>query len=285
MSCYEDFWCESHDGLKLYARDYGNSAPLATIVCIPGLTRNSADFAPLCERLAKHYRVIAVDLRGRGKSDYDSEPNNYFPGVYATDMMTLLDALSLESVILLGTSLGGLVSMLMTAMHPERITAVMMNDIGPEANPKGIDRIKAYVCAPSCVSNWDDAVSRTRSSLAEEYPDFQTSDWENFTNNLYRESASGVPVLSYDPAIAQPLLRSEDNAVPPDLWPIFKQMSDTPLLVLRGEHSDILMPESVTKMQQNHPNMLFAEIPLRGHTPLLSEKESLQAIDLLLNSL
>lgn len=285
MSCYEDFWCESHDGLKLYARDYGNSAPLATIVCIPGLTRNSADFAPLCERLAKHYRVIAVDLRGRGKSDYDPQPNNYFPGVYATDMITLLDALDLKSVILLGTSLGGLVSMLMTAMHPERIDAVMMNDIGPEANPKGIDRIKAYVCAPSTVNTWDDAINRTRDSLAEEYPDFQLADWVDFTHNLYGENAEGVPVLSYDPAIAQALIQSEDNAVPPDLWPIFKQMNSTPLLVLRGERSDILTLASVEKMQKNHPSMLYAEIPQRGHTPSLSERESLHAIDLLLESL
>jgi len=118
MSNYKNIWFKSHDGLKLYARDYHVENPLATIICIPGLTRNSADFSLVCEHLSQQYRVIAVDLRGRGQSAYDPNPNNYFPGIYAEDIMTLLDVLQLPSVVLIGTSLGGSVSMLVAAQLP-----------------------------------------------------------------------------------------------------------------------------------------------------------------------
>ncbi len=279
MSNYQNLWFKSREGLKLYARDYGCAEPEATIVCIPGLTRNSADFEDLCERLSQRFRVLAVDLRGRGLSEYDSDPERYNPVVYAEDMVCLLDFLDLDSVIFIGTSLGGLVSMLLAAQHPERVAGVLMNDIGPEANPGGLERIRSYVCNRSPVSSWSDALAATRAIQEREFPDFEESDWAEFTRKLYTDNGEGVPVLRYDPAISFLLEQDQGNAVPPDLWPVFGLLKGLPLLVVRGELSDILLPEIVARMQTVQPQMQLCEVPNRGHTPLLNEDISLQFID------
>jgi pimeloyl-ACP methyl ester carboxylesterase len=279
MSNYQNLWFKSREGLKLYARDYVCPEPEATIVCIPGLTRNSADFEALCEHLSKRFRVLAVDLRGRGLSEYDTDPNNYNPVVYTGDMISLLDFLNLESVVLIGTSLGGLVSMLLAAQYPGRVAGVVMNDIGPEANPEGISRIRSYVCNRKEVSTWDDAIAVTRAIQGREFPDFSDEDWARFARNIYAEGSSGAPVLRYDPAISNLLEEDQENAVPPDLWPVFGLMKDLPLLVVRGELSDILLSEVAGKMQSVLPHMHLCEVPNRGHTPLLNEDISLQFID------
>lgn len=278
MQNYSDYWYQSSDGLRLYARQYGNESADRTIICIPGLTRNSADFAPLCEHLADGYRIFAVDLRGRGSSDYDPQPENYHPGSYAADIISLLDDLALPSAIIIGTSLGGLVSMVLAATALERISAVIMNDIGPEADQTGIDRIKAYVSKPSSVSNWVDAVAKTKLIQGQEYPEFSDQDWINFSKNLYRENSGGQPVLAYDPAIAQLLIQPSDQPAP-DLWPLFTLLSNTPMLLLRGELSDILSPHCVSRMCELKPDIQFLEIANCGHAPLLSEASALHAID------
>ncbi len=285
MHPYKDYWFESSDGLNLYARDYRHSSPQATILCIPGLTRNSADFSRLCDHLADRFRVISVELRGRGNSEYDNNPENYHPGVYVQDVTSLLDALRLESVILIGTSLGGLISMLLSAMQPDRIAAAVINDIGPQVNQQGLDRIKAYVCNQSSVASWQEAEQRTREILGREYPDFKDDDWSFITRNLYRENGSGQPVLNYDPSISILLEQRQDDSVPPDLWPAFEAMRPIPLLVFRGELSDILTRDCVAKMQQIKSDMHFTEIANCGHAPLLTEGESLTAIDNFLNAL
>lgn len=278
MQNYNDYWYKSSDGLRLYARQYGSETAAHTIICIPGLTRNSADFTILCEHLATRYRIFAVDLRGRGNSDYDTNPENYHPGTYAADIISLLDELALQSAIIIGTSLGGLVSMILAATHAQRIAAVVLNDIGPEADQAGLDRIKAYVCNPSPVSNWDEAVAKTKSIQGREYPSFSEADWLTFSKNLYKESPDGKPILAYDPAIAT-LLQQPIAAPSADLWPIFKLISDCPLLLIRGELSDILNLQCVTKMQKQRPDMSFLEVPNCGHAPLLSEATALLAID------
>jgi pimeloyl-ACP methyl ester carboxylesterase len=278
MQNYSDYWYTSSDGLGLYARQYGPDDAERTIICIPGLTRNSADFAPVCEHLAKQFRVFAVDLRGRGNSDYDSKPENYHPGTYAIDIITLLDQLSLDSAILIGTSLGGLVSIVLAATAADRVTAAVINDIGPEADEAGLARIKAYVNNAKPVSDWPEAVAKTKASLGREYPEFSDHDWQQFSENLYRENAKGVPALAYDPQIAV-LLQSPGTPEATDLWPLFQLIQDLPLLLVRGELSDILSRECVAKMQQQLPDMEFLEIPNCGHAPLLSEPSALAAID------
>ena len=285
MSLYRDFWYKSNDGLKLYARDYPHDTPRDTVLCIAGLTRNSADFSGLCEHLSQQYRVIAVDLRGRGRSNYDPNPLNYHPRSYLNDVISLLDALKLPSVIVIGTSLGGLITMLLASVQPHRVTAAIINDIGPEVSQLGLDRIKAYISNPTAVTSWPQAIDATQQLQGQEYPDFTPEDWESFTKNIYREDSAGMPVLNYDPAIAVLLEQDQDKAVTADLWPLFKAMHSIPLLLVRGQLSDILTQQCVSRMQQIKTDMHYLEIPNRGHAPLLTEPLSLQAIDQFLDAL
>ncbi|CAA0082749.1 2-(acetamidomethylene)succinate hydrolase [Zhongshania aliphaticivorans] len=278
MQNYSDYWYQSSDGLRLYARQYGNTTAEQTIICIPGLTRNSSDFTALCEHLAPRYRILAVDLRGRGQSDYDTNPENYHPGCYANDILSLMGSLALPSAIFIGTSLGGIVSMVLAATAPERIQAIVMNDIGPEPDKAGLDRIKRYVGNKSTVKNWSEAVEKTKSIQAQEYPNFSDEDWLIFSKNLYRENALGQPELAYDFAISH-LLNQQNDDTTSDLWPLFTAMQNIPLLLFRGELSDILNQQCVRKMQTLKPDMQFVEIPHCGHAPLLSETEALNAID------
>ena len=284
MRDFNHYWYESHDGLKLYARDYpcrhsrGHSEK--TIVCIPGLTRNSADFSLLAQHLSTRFRVVSVDLRGRGKSDYDPNPSNYQPGVYARDMCSALDALELTDVVLIGTSLGGLVSILLTSMQPKRISAVILNDIGPQPNQAGLDRIKSYVSTRNPVNSWDQAVEQTRATLNTAYPYFTDADWRQITENFYQEDESGKPVLAYDPAISIPLGQEEaDKTADSDLWPLFGAMRCIPTLLIHGELSDILTQDDVAKMLEVHPAMEYTRVGCCGHAPLLTEQACRLAID------
>lgn len=280
MPHYQNHWFHSNNGLQLYARDYPHPTPRATLVCIPGLTRNSADFASLCEHLAKDYRIIAADLRGRGQSAYDPDPLNYHPGVYAEDMISLLDSLQLESVILIGTSLGGLISMILAATYPARVSAMIINDMGPETNPAGLERIRSYVGNSPKVDSWAEAVKKTRELQGEIYPNLADTEWLTLTKNIYRENEQGKPELNYDQAISVLLEQSKNDAIIPDLWPLFAAIPlATPILLVRGEKSDILSIACVQKMLQLRPHMQFIEIANCGHAPLLTERESIEKID------
>ena len=288
MADYTDVYYHSTDGLRLYARDYPcrdrELASPPVVLCMHGLTRNSADFAGLAEHLSESCRVVSVDNRGRGRSDYDSNISNYTPVTYVQDMFTLLAQLDLEKVILCGTSMGGLMSLMMAAMQPERVQGIIINDIGPEIDPVGLERIKGYVGKSGPVGNWDEAIAQARAINEVAFPDFSEQEWEDFTRGIYRED-SGVPVLAYDPAISQPMNDENSNAVPPDLWPLFDAITGIPMLVIRGESSDILAPGCVAAMREKKPDLAVAEIPLRGHAPTLNEPSSRTAIDEFLASL
>ncbi len=281
MTDYNDFWYSSHDGLRLYARDYSGATnknkKAKTILCMHGLTRNSADFEDICNELADRYRLIVVDQRGRGLSDYDPNPANYNPLVYVQDMFLLLKTLELSSVILLGTSMGGIMAMMMAAMKPEMVQAIIINDIGPEIAEKGLDRLKKYVGKSAPVTNWDEAVKRTAAINGIAFPQANAQDWLKFAKRLYREDDKGCPVIACDPNIAV-LLNDNDNnngqnSAAPDLWPVYEQILDKPMLLIRGELSDIIDVECVRKMQQKKPDIEILEIPNVGHAPLLSEPE------------
>ena len=282
MSTYTDVWYQSGDGLKLYARDYpcraGGVAQKATILCMHGLTRNSADFAGLADHLSERFHVLSVDQRGRGRSQYDSVTSNYTPIIYVQDMFTLLDHLGLGEVILVGTSMGGLMSMLMAAMQPERVRAIVLNDIGPELDPRGLERIKSYVGKSRPVSSWDEAVEQARSIAEIAFPDFSEQQWLDFARGVYRE-VNGTFELAYDPAIAQPMEDEDAGVIPPDLWGVFEAVASLPILVIRGESSDILARECVEDMRSRKPDLQVVEVPRRGHAPTLDETTSRAAID------
>lgn len=293
MNDFHEIWYSSDDGLRLFARDYPYSPelsaqditrPAPTVLCIPGLTRNSADFHLLCRQLQTRCRAIAVDLRGRGRSDYDSEPANYHPGIYVQDVLALIEHLGLGKLIFIGTSLGGLVSMLIGASHPDLVEALVLNDFAPELQSADLERIKSYVGKAPAVSNWAEAVAQSQQLNRNELPDLSEEEWLAFTRNLYQEDSHGRPVLAYDPAIAESFGQTEGAPDSSLLWTVFDALpADAPLLLIRGALSQLLAPGCIEEMQRRHRNFNWVEVPNRGHAPLLNEPMALEAInDLLL---
>ena len=270
---YRKHFYQSADGLSLFARDYENETANHSILCLHGLTRNSADFADLADSLAGDFRLVAADQRGRGMSQYDENPANYQIPTYVRDMFRLLDDLDIERVILIGTSMGGLMSMMMGNMAPGRISAIVLNDIGPVINQSGLARIMGYVGKTARPRNWDEAaeVCKTLNQVA--FPDYRDKDWQRMARRTFRENPEGVPVPTYDPAIAAPLDADAASAVPDDLWPIFDGLREIPLLLVRGALSDILAADTAQEMRRRHPNLDYLEVPNIGHAPMLSEPE------------
>ncbi|MGC1269497.1 MAG: alpha/beta hydrolase [Croceibacterium sp.] len=261
--------------LELFARDYGGDGP--PLLLMHGLTRNSADFEPLVPHLVDAYRLVVPDQRGRGLSPNDPDPANYRPDIYAQDMFALLDSLGIEQVGLVGTSMGGLMAMIMAALQPDRIGAVVLNDVGPVLDPVGLARIGGYVGAAGPFASWQDAADRTAAINGTAFPNFGDSDWLAFARRTCREVEGGRVAFAYDPAIAAAF-----DSVPaeqPDLWPLWAMLADKPVLVLRGALSDLLAPDTVARMAKEHSGPFVAcDIPQRGHAPLLDEPEALAAI-------
>lgn len=275
-----DRWYETDDGLAIHARDYtAPDAAAPVVVCLHGLTRNAADFAGLCEHFRGRYRMLAVEQRGRGWSDRDPDASHYQVGRYVQDTLGLLDALAIDSPVLVGTSMGGLMSMLMLAAAPDRYRGAVLNDIGPVVEASGLARIQGYVGKGEPVASWDEAAAVTRASNEDAFPDFQDADWLAFARRLFRQRADGRLELDYDPAIAEPLGASTSTAVPADLWGVFDAMGTTPLLLIRGALSDILAAETVSEMQRRRPDLESVEVPRVGHAPMLDEPEALGAIE------
>ncbi|MFK8021016.1 MAG: alpha/beta fold hydrolase [Pseudomonadales bacterium] len=276
---FKDIRFQSNDGLELYARDYpALEDESLTIFCMAGLTRNSVDFAPLIETFSLAYRVICADLRGRGLSEYDSNPGNYQVAVYVDDMFKLLDELSIQQTVLIGTSLGGIMAMAMQTLRPGHFKAIVMNDIGPELDPIGLNRIKDYVGEDAPVTNWDEAAQRLHSTSDYIFPDYSSEDWLSMAHRLYKENESGVPVLNFDPKISEPMNGEGSETESADLWALFESCRELPVLLVRGELSDLLHPDCVAKMQRIHPTMHFAEVPRVGHVPVLDEEVAVAAI-------
>jgi pimeloyl-ACP methyl ester carboxylesterase len=274
----------SPDGLELYCRIYeapasgGTSAPRAlTVLCLPGLTRNSRDFEELAPHRAARYRVVWPDLRGRGFSARDPQWQNYHPGTYLADLQRLMQVLDLERVAIVGTSLGGLLGMMLGATVPERVAGLVLNDVGPEIDPKGIDRIKSYTGLLPPVRTWDEALNQLRTVYGSAWPGLSDAMWSALVRRSYRADASGVPVLDCDPRVGDAL-----RAAPPapgTLWPVFARLGDIPMLVIRGAHSDILSAGTLERMQREKPDLERVTVGNRGHVPLLDEPEALTAID------
>lgn len=281
---WTDHFHETDDGLRIHARDYAGPDGAATVVCLHGLTRNAADFHALCEHLRGRYRLLAIEQRGRGLSDHDADPSHYEVGRYVQDTLGLLDALEVEKPVLIGTSMGGLMSMLMLAAAPERYRGAVLNDIGPVVEASGLARIAGYVGKGVPRASWDEAAAAARASNGDAFPDYADADWIAFARRLYRERDDGMLVLDYDADIAQPFNAGQGNASPttavaPDLWSVFDAMGSTPLLLIRGALSDILSAATVAEMQRRRPDLESVEVPRVGHAPTLDEAEALRAIE------
>ena len=288
MNKFNDIFYQSHDGLGLYARDYAcqnkNTPEAKIIFCMHGLTRNSKDFAKLAEHLSQSYRVICVDNRGRGRSEYDSNPNNYVAQVYIQDMFTLLDLLKINDTILCGTSMGGIMAFIMASIQPQRFSGIIINDVGPEIDTKGIARIKTYVGKISPLNSWQEAITRTKEINQSALPNLTNDEWEDFTNNIFRDDQGSLR-LDYDPAIAIPFKDADSDSAAPNLWPQFEAIVSLPMLLIRGEISDLIDSDCVAKMRSIKPDLKYVEVPETGHTPTLNEAVSRAAIDSFLDNI
>jgi len=280
---YEDGYWYSADGLRLHFRDYPGDPGRAPVLCVPGLTRNARDFEGVARRLAGTRRVIAVDLRGRGESDPAADPLSYVPPVYLQDLGALIGQHSLGRVVLFGTSLGGLLAMLLSLTARQSLAGVLLNDVGPVLGEAGIARIRAYVGQDRKFANWNEAARAIRDTHAEAFPDYSDCDWLVWARRVCRE-AEGAIRFDYDIRIAEPF------ALPPpepafDLWPAFETLDGLPSLLVRGEYSDVLEPETAAEMVRRVPTMELVTLPRIGHAPTLEEPEAAAAIDRLLQSI
>jgi pimeloyl-ACP methyl ester carboxylesterase len=272
----------TRDGLALdVARVRGGAKTPAW--CIPGLTRNRRDFEAFAAWLAATGRdVYAVSLRGRGASDYDPNYLNYRPAIYCEDMLAALDQLGLARAVFVGTSLGGIVTMLTSLAAPDRVAAAIINDVGPELAPEGIARIASYVGGGDAAANLDEAATQIRAINQVAFPGRDTEFWRDFARNTFRETPDGAWVLDYDQAIATALAESGPLG---DLWPAFSSLGDKPALLLRGAISDLLSPEIVARMQAVHSRLAICEVAGVGHAPTLAEPEAMAAIETFLSGL
>jgi pimeloyl-ACP methyl ester carboxylesterase len=270
----------SADGtLRLHAESRGPADAALTVLCLHGLTRNGADFGALAEHLAARYRVIVADQRGRGRSQWDSNPAHYRPSTYVSDMFQLLDRLRIERVVLIGTSMGGIMSMIMAATQPARVQAMVLNDIGPEVPNAGLKRLRDSLNTPARITTWQDAARQAERVNGLAFPEYGAADWEAFARRTYAEDASGRPVPAYDPSILNGLNEADLSAVPPNLWGLWAQLGSIPTLAIRGELSDILSAATFASMAARHPNLIGVSVPRRGHAPMLDEPAAVAAID------
>jgi pimeloyl-ACP methyl ester carboxylesterase len=269
----------SGDGLQLFYRDFAPLAQTAKlpVLCLPGLTRNSRDFTHVAGRIRQDRRVLCADLRGRGLSQHDPVWQNYHPGTYLADIGLLLNDAGVSRCVLLGTSLGGILSMLLGAMNPNLVAGVILNDVGPEVAPEGLARIAAYVGRHAPPASWDEAVATVRATYEIGMPGLSHEEWVTHTKRSYSD-VGGVPRLDMDPLIGE-AVRSAPAAAAPDLWPLFAALRPVPTLALRGATSDILSESTFDRMMREKPDLVRVEVPQRGHTPMLDEPISVAAID------
>jgi pimeloyl-ACP methyl ester carboxylesterase len=276
----DGYWWSS-DGLRLHYRDYAGDASRPPILCIPGLTRNARDFEGVAARLAGDWRLLCVELRGRGESAYAKDPVTYVPKTYLEDMEALIAELKLERFILFGTSLGGLITMLMAASGRERIAGALLNDIGPDMETPGLEHIRSYVGRARDWPTWLHAARFLAEMQRDRYPGWGIDEWLVHAKRLCRLTSAGRIVFDYDMRIAEPFKLPSGEAGF-DLWPAFRALDGIPSLVVHGAISDLLSAETVAKMKAEVGTMESVTIPDVGHAPTLEEPGAAAAIDALL---
>jgi pimeloyl-ACP methyl ester carboxylesterase len=280
---------ETQDGLSLYYRSYGSGEDV--VVCLPGLTRNSKDFDALARRLSRDprrpWRLICPDMRGRGRSDYDPRPARYRPGTYVKDTWRLLDVLGVVRAAVIGTSMGGLVGMIMAYQQADRLRGLVLNDLGPEVPPEAVSRILEYVGRTPPAADWNAAATQARDQYGLAFPGMPDDFWPRFIRTFWAENADGRPAPDFDPAVGDAMRKAYRAArmvawlrrlrlvrslggVPIDPWDAFRALS-MPCLLVQGVLSDVLPDELVERMQKAKPGLEVLRVPDRGHAPLLDE--------------
>lgn len=280
---YRERRFHARDGLSLYFRDYGDPDSAATpVLCLGGLFRNCRDFDPFAERLARDRRVLCPDLRGRGRSDYDPDWRHYRPAIYLDDISRLLEAANTGRVIVVGTSFGGLLAMALGAFMPLGLAGLVLNDAGPEVERDRLESVLDYIGAERPQPDWESAAEAVRTHPPGAV--FQTGAMlEAMVRNTYREGGDGLLHFDWDVNIVRPLV--EDRADPPDLWPHFRGLRPIPLLVFRGEVSDVFPEQCFRRMGREYPEARLVTVPGTGHAPTLTEPECIAALDEFLHGL
>jgi pimeloyl-ACP methyl ester carboxylesterase len=270
------------DGLRLHARCYGaRSAPTLPVVCLPGLARTAADFEALASALASDQslprRVIALDYRGRGQSEYDRDPANYNFQVELADVLAVIAALDAARAILIGTSRGGILAMLLAAVRPIAIAGVVLNDIGPVIEPKGLIRIKGYVGKLPQPRTFEEGAEILRRLFDHQFPKLTHEDWLASARRAFRQE-NGALVPTYDIKLAKTLEGVDFEKPFPPLWQQFDALKGTQVMVIRGANSDVLSPATVEAMAARRATLETFEVPDQGHAPLLVEADVIARI-------
>ncbi|MFO1107364.1 MAG: alpha/beta hydrolase [Amaricoccus sp.] len=260
------------DGLSLSYTDQGTGLPL---LCLPGLTRDSRDFDELAAAIAGRHRVIALTARGRGASDRDPTFANYNVAIEARDAVELLDHLGLPQATIIGTSRGGLLAMLIAATLPQRLSGVLLNDIGPVIAPEGLARIMTYLGIAPRARTYAEAVQALKVTMGREFPGLSDEKWLTCAQRWFDHGPEGLE-LNYDPKLRDAVEAGVQPAA--DMWPLFDALAGKPVAVVRGANSDLLSRETVAAMQARRPDLIVAEVPDRGHVPFLDEPEALTAL-------
>lgn len=283
MSAFHDIFATSADGLRLRARATGPADTAALpVLGLPGLTRTAEDFDIVAQALASDpqtsRRVVAIDYRGRGRSDFDPNPANYTVPIEATDVLTLAAAAGISRAIWLGTSRGGLISMVTAATRPELVAGIILNDIGPDLDIKGLMKIKGYLAPPVTPQTWNEAARGLQRLFGSVFPALAEEDWLAWAHRAFRQDADGRLTRAYDPALARTFDAISLETPPAPLWELFDQMAQVPLLSIRGELSDLLSRECVAEMKRRRPGMETCDVPLQGHAPLLADVPTVKQI-------
>ncbi len=268
------------DGLRLHYRDVG---PLTSfvlpVVCLPGLTRTTEDFDPLASYLSTARtprRVLSLDYRGRGFSVHDPDSKNYTVAVEAADVLSVLAVAGVEQAVFVGTSRGGLITMAIATSRPELILGTVLNDIGPVLEPAGLDRIRGYVGRLPTLNTWDEAIRTIQGYAGQQFSGLSQEDWMAFAQTTFRDQGTAL-TIRYDPAL-QRTLEDLDTANLPTLWPQFDALARVPLLVIRGQNSDLLSTQTADDMIRRHPDASIVTVPGQGHAPLLRDAPTLARI-------
>ena len=279
---YAALFVSAGDGLKLFARDYGPPAASALpVVCLPGLSRNSSDFHALALALAgdaaRPRRVLALDYRGRGRSDYDPDWRNYDLKVELGDVLHVLTAAGIEEAVVVGTSRGGILAMALSAARPALLRGVVLNDIGPVLEAQGLARIKGYVGKLSTPRTFAEGAAIIKDIWGAQFPAFADEDWLAMARGAWKD-ADGALALNYDPNLAKPLDAVDLDKPLPSFWPLFEGLKHVPVLALRGEHSDLFSADTLAAMAGAHPDFEAVTVPGQGHAPSLAGSDAIETI-------
>ena len=281
---WRDRYWWSNDGVRLQCRDYPaphGAESLVPVFCMPGLTRNARDFEGLAEHLAKNRRVIAIDFRGRGESGYAKDPMSYVPLTYAQDVLGLCAELGIDRFVSCGTSLGGIVTMLLAAMAGDKLAGAVLNDVGPVIEAEGIERIRGYVGQAGSQPTWVHAARAAQDMHGAYFPGWKLDDWLRMVKRTHKLTKEGRIVPDYDSKIAEPF-RVPGGEAGVDLWPALAALGDRPTLILRGRLSDILSAATAEEMVARLGQAQLVTLDMVGHAPSLDEAEAQAAIDALL---